>query len=62
MVEVAVATYGALTAFVLSGATRNRKLQRDNPRALEMVGYALCGCSATGSVLLLGYAAFQLIG
>lgn len=62
MVGAVVFTYGLLTSFVLSGASRNRKLQRPNPAILNHVGYVLFGMSAGGSVLLTGYAAWQMIG
>ena len=53
MVEAAVVTYGMLTSFVLSGAARNRRMQRKNPAMLERVGYVLCGTSIGASALLL---------
>ncbi|MDB5705762.1 MAG: rane protein [Sphingomonas bacterium] len=48
--------YGLLTSFVLSGAARNRKLQRPNPRILDHVGHVCFGCSAALSVLLFVHA------
>ena len=48
-----VFTYGMLASFVLSGATRNRKLRRPNPPILAYVGYVLCGLSGGLSLLLL---------
>lgn len=51
-------TYGLLMSFVLSGASRNRKLKRPNPPMLNYVGYVLFGSTAAASVLLLGYAAY----
>jgi hypothetical protein len=48
--------YGMLSMFVLSGAERNLKAARPNPRMLEMVGYVLCGFSATASLGLAGAA------
>lgn len=53
MVEAAVVTYGLLTSFVLSGAARNKKMQRSNPAMLERVGYVLCGTSIGASAFLL---------
>jgi len=53
--------YGLLTSFVLSGATRNRKLQRPNPPMLVSVGYVCLGCSAGLSALLFLHAARTLI-
>ncbi len=60
-------TYGLLTSFVLSGASRNNRLQRPHPPMLRNIGYVLCGCSAGLSVLMLAraalyYAGFQGIG
>lgn len=57
MFEVIFFTYGLLTSFVLSGATRNYKLQRPNPRTLEYFGYGLMGCSAALSLMLFARAA-----
>jgi len=48
--------YGLLTSFVLSGASRNRKLQRANPPLLMYVGHACFGCSAALSALLFFHA------
>ena len=61
MFETIFFTYGLLTSVVLSGATRNRKLQRPNPPMLEYCGYILFGCSAALSVLLLGLAAWRML-
>ena len=52
-------TYGLLTSFVLSGASRNNRLQRPHPRMLRYIGYILCGCSAGLSVLLLARVALH---
>lgn len=52
--------YGLLTSFVLSGAARNRKLQRHNPPMLEYVGYVCLGCSAAFSVLLFARVLYHL--
>jgi hypothetical protein len=57
MTGAVVFTYGMLTSFVLSGAERNRKMRRPNPKVLEWVGWVLCGTSAGGSGLLLLHAA-----
>jgi len=51
--ETAIVTYGMLTSFVLSGAERNRRASRANPKMLERVGYVLCGTSAGAAGLLL---------
>jgi hypothetical protein len=53
--------YGLLTSFVLSGAARNRKLQRRNPPMLEYVGYVCFGCSTGLSVLLFARVGYRLI-
>ncbi len=57
MLEAVVFTYGMLASVVLSGATRNAKARRANPRMLQYVGYVLMGFSAALGVMLLGYAA-----
>jgi len=48
-----VFTYGLLTSFVLSGASRNKKMARPNPRMLEYIGFLLCGLSTGLAVMLL---------
>lgn len=57
MLGAIVFTYGMLASFVLSGASRNRKLRRPNPPILAYVGYVLCGLSG-GLALMLLFAAF----
>jgi hypothetical protein len=52
MLGALVFTYGMLTSFVLSGASRNQALRRPNPPMLQAIGYLLCGLSAGWSVLL----------
>lgn len=59
MLEAVVFTYGMLASFVLSGATRNAKARRANPRMLQYVGYVLMSFSAALGILLLGYAAMM---
>lgn len=61
MFETIFFTYGLLASFVLSGAERNRKLQRANPPMLEHCGYVLLGCSAGLSVMLFGLAGWQAL-
>ncbi|KQM38708.1 MULTISPECIES: hypothetical protein [Sphingomonas] len=61
MVETAVFTYGLLASFVLSGAARNKRMERPNPALLTYIGYLLVGMSAAASVLLTGYAVWQSI-
>ena len=61
MVGAVVFTYGLLASFVLSGASRNRRMQRRNPPVVDYVGHVLLGMSAAASVLLSGYAVWQLI-
>jgi hypothetical protein len=56
-----VFTYGLLTSFVLSGASRNRKLQRPNPPMLTYVGFVLFGISIGLSVLMTGLALWKLV-
>lgn len=62
MFEAIFFTYGLLTSVVLSGAARNRKLQRANPPMLEYVGYVLFGCSAALSAMLFALAGWRLLG
>jgi hypothetical protein len=57
MMGAAVFTYGMLTSFVLSGASRNRRLERPDPPVMTYLGHVLFGVSASTSVLLSGYAA-----
>jgi hypothetical protein len=57
-----VFTYGLLTSFVLSGAARNRKLQRPNPPMLVYVGFVCFGFSIGLSVLMGLLAIWKLIG
>ena len=45
MIGAAILAYGMLSSFVLSGAERNRRMQRPNPRMLQAVGYVLVGFS-----------------
>lgn len=61
MVETVMFTYGMLASFVLAGASRNRRLQRRNPRALEYFGYVLLGCSSALSIALFAFAAYNFI-
>lgn len=57
MLGAIVFTYGMLASFVLSGASRNRRMKRPNPPILAYVGYVLCGLSG-GLALMLFVAAF----
>lgn len=57
MLGAIVFTYGMLASFVLSGASRNRKMRKPNPPILAYVGYVLCGLSG-GLALMLFVAAF----
>ena len=61
MVGVVVFTYGLLASFVLSGASRNERMRRPNPPVMNYIGYVLFGMSAAASVLLSGYAVWQLV-
>lgn len=40
-----ILTYGFLSTFVLSGASRNRRNGVKNPKMMEWVGYVLVGVS-----------------
>jgi hypothetical protein len=62
MAELALFTYGLLTTFILSGASRNRRLRRPDPPAVQYLGYLLCGVSGGLSILLFAYAALALAG
>jgi hypothetical protein len=53
----AVLIYGFLTSFVLSGASRNRRENRPNPRIMEWTGQVLMGISVGVSLILLYHAA-----
>ena len=59
MFEVAALTYGMLTSFVLSSASRNRKAERPNPKIVEIFGFLLIGTSIGGAMALGGYALMQ---
>ena len=61
MLGAIVFTYGLLTSFVLSGASRNRKLQRPNPPMLTYVGFVCFGFSIGLSVLMALLAIWKLI-
>jgi hypothetical protein len=56
-----VFTYGLLTSFVLSGASRNRKLHRPNPPMLTYIGYVCLGFSIGLSTLMTLLAMWKLI-
>lgn len=53
----AVLIYGFLTSFVLSGASRNRKENRPNPKIMEWTGQVLMGISIGVALILLYHAA-----
>jgi hypothetical protein len=61
MFGAVVFTYGLLASFVLSGASRNRQKQQPNPAIMNYIGYVLFGMSAAASVLLSGYAVWQML-
>jgi len=62
MLGAIVFTYGMLTSFVLSGAARNRKLQRPNPPMLVHAGHVCFGFSIGMSVLMTLLAIRTLLG
>ncbi|MDP1025704.1 hypothetical protein Q5H91_00620 [Sphingomonas sp. KR1UV-12] len=62
MVEVAVATYGVLASFVLSGAERNKRAGRPNPPMVEYTGFALCAVSTAAAIGLPVWAAANYLG
>lgn len=56
----AVLVYGLLTSFVLSGASRNRRENRPNPRMMEWTGLVMMGVSIGISLILLYHAAMGI--
>ncbi len=62
MLEVAVATYGMLASFVLSGAERNRRAERPNPPMLEYTAFGLCAVSTAAAIALPVWAAANYAG
>jgi hypothetical protein len=61
MLQFAIFTYGLLTSFVLSGASRNRRLERPNSPVLDYCGYVLMGVSGASSVILFAYAGWHAL-
>lgn len=61
MFEVAALTYGMLTSFVLASISNNLKAHRANPRIVTMFGWGLMAFSATLSLLLTGWVAWQAV-
>lgn len=61
MLEAVALTYGMLLSFVLSGASRNKKLARPNPPMLNYIGYVLFGATSTVAVMLAGYAGWSVV-
>jgi xanthosine utilization system XapX-like protein len=62
MVGTAVFFYGLLVSFIFSGASRNAKLRRPNPPAIQYFGYLLCGLTGGGSLILLAHALGDALG
>jgi hypothetical protein len=60
MIEAVAVTYGMLLSFVLSGASRNQKLDRPNPAMLSYVGYVLFGMTAALAAVLPIYAGWSI--
>lgn len=60
MLEAVAVTYGMLLSFVLSSASRNRKLDRPNAPMVNYVGYVLFGATATAAFVLALYGAWGL--
>ncbi|WP_394648865.1 hypothetical protein [uncultured Sphingomonas sp.] len=50
-----------LLSFVLTGASRNRKLERANPPVLLYVGYVLFGITCSVAVMAATYAAWGVV-
>ena len=62
MFGVVAFTYGLLTSFILSGASRNKRLRRPNPPIMDYAAFALCAVSAASAVLLLIRAGAMALG
>jgi xanthosine utilization system XapX-like protein len=62
MVGAAVFFYGLLVSFIFSGASRNAKMRRPNPPAMQYLGYVLCGLTGGASLILLAHALAEAIG
>ncbi len=58
MIEAVALTYGMLLSFVLSGASRNRKLARANPPVLMYIGYVLFGITCSVAAMAATYVAW----
>ena len=61
MIEAVALTYGMLLSFVLTGASRNKKLSRANPPVLMYVGYVLFGITCSVAVMAATYAAWGVV-
>lgn len=61
MIEAVALTYGMLLSFVLTGASRNRKLARANPPMLMYIGYVLFGVTCSVVLMAASYAAWGVI-
>ncbi|WP_022687161.1 hypothetical protein [Sphingomonas phyllosphaerae] len=61
MIEAVALTYGMLLSFVLTGASRNRKLARANPPMLMYVGYVLFGITCSVAIMAGTYAAWGVV-
>ncbi|MDR6787513.1 hypothetical protein J2Y58_000854 [Sphingomonas sp. BE138] len=61
MIEAVALTYGMLLSFVLTGASRNKKLSRANPPILTYVGYVLFGITCSVAVMAATYAAWGVV-
>jgi hypothetical protein len=62
VVEVAVATYGVLASFVLSGAERNKREGRPNPPMVEYTAFGLCAVSTAAAIGLPAWALGAYLG
>ena len=61
MIEAVALTYGMLLSFVLTGASRNRKLERANPPMLNYIGYVLFGITCSVALMAASYAPWGVI-
>jgi hypothetical protein len=61
MFESMALFYGLLTSFVLTSASRSRKAGRPLGQKTILLGWSLASASITLGVILLGYAALDMV-
>lgn len=62
MLEVAALFYGVLASFVMAIVSRNRREARTSAPMVTVFGWFLLAFSAAMGVLLLGTAAYKILG